>query len=188
MTGTGWRNWLSGGRISAAVVLLLLLSLSASADVKVEGWRQQNYDYIISNIGDFPDYVFMTSSAIHGWEYASLINSTGTFGGGYKLDRFIVHAMKAADFDRERFFAQRDEYDPESVNCTDYCRNNPLIVSSNLSLPKATSVKEILPLERIEVYLKVDSITDRSLDISRTRMLYYYKNGTRLEFHPEEEL
>jgi len=86
--------------------------LCASADVKVEGWRDLNYDYIISNINDYPDYIFLTSSNIWGWKYASMINSTGPFGKGYKLDDFIVHAIRASDFDKDSFLSQRDEYDP----------------------------------------------------------------------------
>lgn len=166
-------------------VAVLLLSLSATADVPVEGMKQTSYDYVISNIKDYPDYVFLTSSAIWGWKSASIINSTGTFGGGYKLDSFEVHAIRASDFDRQKFFAARDEYDRDIANCTDYCRGNPKIVSSNLALPKATSVNEIIPLEKIEVLLRVNSITDQALNISKTRMLYYYENGTVQELPPE---
>lgn len=164
---------------------MLLLSLSATADVPVEGMKQVSYSYVISNIRDYPDYVFLTSSAIWGWKYASIINSTGTFGGGYKLDSYEVHAIRAPDFDRQKFFAARDEYNQEIANCSDYCRDNPKIVSSNLALPKATSVNLTMPIEKLEVLLSVDGITDQALDISKTRMLYYYENGTVQELTPE---
>lgn len=170
---------------SAAFLVILLLLPCASADVKVEGWREQSYDYVISNINDFPDYVFLTSSAIWGWEYASIINSTGCFGGGYKLDGFIVHAVKASDFNRQEFLGMGNVSEQETVNCTDYCQNNAAIVSSNLTLPKATSVQEMVPVQKIEVYLKVDNITSQALNISKTRMLYYYSNGTVQEMAPE---
>jgi hypothetical protein len=169
----------------AFFLTVILLTLSASADVPVEGMKQADYNYVISNIKDYPDYVFLTSSAIWGWSYASIINSTGDFGGGYKLDSFQLHAIKASDFERAKFFAARDQYNQEIANCTDYCRDNPKIVSSNLTLPKATSVNEILPLEKIEVDLRIDSITDQALKISKTKMLYYYENGTVQEFPPE---
>ncbi len=187
MTRRGWMIWLPGRKIGiVALLAVLLLSFGALADIKVEGWRDQSYDYIISNVNDFPDYVFLTSSAIWGWDYASLINSTGSFGGGYKLDSFIVHAMRASDFNRDKFFSQRDENDRETVNCTGYCQDNPKIVSSNLTLPKSISVEEMIPLEKIEVYLKVDGITDQALNISKIKMLYYYENGTVQELPPEE--
>ncbi|OPY50112.1 MAG: hypothetical protein A4E48_02036 [Methanosaeta sp. PtaU1.Bin060] len=166
-------------------VAVLLLSLSASADVPVEGMKQADYTYVISNIKDYPEYVFLTSSVIWGWKYATIINSTGTFGGGYKLDSYEVHAIRASDFDRQKFLASRDEYDREIANCTDYCRDNPKIISSNLTLPKATSVKEIIPLKKIEVDLRIDGVTDEALKITRTKMLYYYENGTVQELAPE---
>ena len=187
MTRLGWRIWLNRRKIKAALIsAVLLLSLCALADVKVEGWRDLSYDYIISNINDYPDYVLLTSSNIWGWKYASMINSTGSFGNGYKLDDFIVHAIKASDFDRDLFLSHRDEYDPNTVNCTDYCQNNSKIVSSSsLMLPKATSIEEILALEKIEVFLKIDNITDQALNISKTKTLYYYENGTVQELLPD---
>jgi hypothetical protein len=186
MTLQEGRIRLSGRKIKATLIsTVLLLSLCASADVKVEGWKDLYYDYIISNINDYSDYIFLTSSNIHGWEYASLINSTGLFGKGYKLDDFIVHAIKTSDFNRDLFFSHRDEYDPNTVNCTDYCQDNSKIVSSSLMLPKAISVEEILALEKIEVFLKIDNITDQALDISKTKTLYYYENGTIQEILPD---
>jgi hypothetical protein len=179
MTRLGWRIWLFKRKIEAAIIsAVLLLSLCALADVKVEGWKDLSYDYIISNINDYPDYVFLTSSNIWGWEYASIINNTGSFGNGYKLDDFKIHAIKASDFERDLFLRERDEYDPDTVNCTDYCQNNTKIVSSSLMLPKATSTEEILSLEKIEVFLKIDNITDQALNISKAKTLYYYENGT----------
>ncbi|MDM7940396.1 MAG: hypothetical protein QUS07_08650 [Methanothrix sp.] len=170
---------------AAAILVILLLLPCASADVKVEGWREQSYDYVISNINEFPEYVFLTSSAIWGWEYTSVINSTGHFGGGYKLDSFIVHAVKASDLDWQEFSGQENVSDQQAVNCTDYCQNNALIVSSNLTLPKATSVQEIVPPQKIEVFLKVGDITSKALNISKTKMVYYYSNGTVQEMAPE---
>ena len=187
MTHRGRRIRPSTGKIAAVALLgLLLLSFGVLADVKIEGWRDQSYDYLISNVNDFPDYVFLTSSAIWGWDHASLVNSTGSFGGGYKLDSFIVHAMRASDFDRDKFFSLRDEYDQETVNCTQYCQDSSRIVSANLTLPKSISVEEMIPLSKIEVYLKVDSISDQALNLSTTKMLYYYENGTIQELPPEE--
>ncbi|MDM7934606.1 MAG: hypothetical protein QUS08_04355 [Methanothrix sp.] len=165
------------------IALLLMISPSALADVKVEGWRDLSYEYRITNIGDFPDYVFLASSAIWGFEYTTLINSSGRFGGGYKLDQFVVHAVRASEFDQERFLSQEDERG--TFNCTGYCQSIEGLVTSNLTLPRSTSVEEILPLERIEVLLEVEGITERGLDISRRAMLYYYQNGTVQELLPD---
>lgn len=171
----------------AAIFSMLLLSQFALADVRVEGWKEVEYKYIISNIKDYPEYLFLTSSAIWGWEYASVINSTGEFGGGYKLDEFIVNSIKRSNIEQqqERFFSQNGSDDLQTFNCTNYCQDNSDIVSSNLSLPKATSMKEEQGVEGIEVYLKIEDINDQSLNLSKVKMLYYYQNGTIAEVSPE---
>lgn len=189
MTRPGCKNWRRTRKIGAvlsALVIAALLLPCAYADIKVEGWREQRYDYTITNISDYPDYVFLTSSAIRGWEYASVLDKTGSFGGGYKLDGFYVHAIRSSDFNAARFFSQRDEYDRDVANCADYCQNNPNIASSSLFLPKAVSVQEAISLEKIKVFLKVDGIADQVLNISKVKMLYYYTNGTVKETNAEE--
>jgi len=189
MTRPGCKNWRRTRKIGAvlsALVIAALLLPCAYADIKVEGWREQRYDYTITNISDYPDYVFLTSSAIRGWEFASVLDKTGSFGGGYKLDGFYVHAIRSSDFNAARFFSQRDEYDRDVANCADYCQNNPNIASSSLFLPKAVSVQEAISLEKIKVFLKVDGIADQVLNISKVKMLYYYTNGTAKETNAEE--
>jgi hypothetical protein len=52
-------------------------------------------------------------------------------------------------------------------------------------LPKSTSIEEILALEKIEVFLKIDNITDQAMNISKTKTLYYYENGTVQELLPD---
>lgn len=170
----------------ASLISIALFS-SGLADILIKGEKNYNYEYNITNIKDYPDYVFLTSSVIHKWEYTSIINSTtGLFGGGYKLDRFRLHAIAASDFDRDLFFSQRDQYNPERVNCTEYCQNNSQIATANLALPVAISLNESMGVDRIEVFLKIDDITNESLNISRTGMQYYYQNGTVKEVSPEE--
>jgi hypothetical protein len=174
----------------AAVLSILLLSQCIMADVRVEGWEQVDYKYIISNIKDFPQYLFLTSSAIWGWEYASVIDSTGEFGGGYKLDSFIVNSIKRSNLDAERLVDESGSDDGGSddlltFNCTNYCQDNSNIVSSDLSLPKATSVEESQGVDGIEVDIRIDEITDQNLKLSKVRMVYYYQNGTTQEVSPE---
>lgn len=47
-------------------------------------------------------------------------------------------------------------------------------------------MQETIPLQKILVQLRVEDITDRTLDISKTKMLYYYANGTVAEKNAEE--
>jgi hypothetical protein len=179
--------FLAGRWCVVASLISIALFSSGLADILIKGEKNYNYEYNITNIKDYPDYIFLTSSVIHKWEYTSIINSTtGLFGGGYKLDRFRLHAIAASDFDRDLFFSQRDQYNPERVNCTEYCQNNSQIATANLALPVAISLNESMGVDRIEVFLKIDDITNESLNISRTGMQYYYQNGTVKEVSPEE--
>jgi hypothetical protein len=180
--------WFLAGRCCAAACLIsIALFSNGSADILIKGMRDYYYDYNITNIKDYPEYVFLTSSAIYRWEYTSIINSTtGLFGGGYKLDRFQLHAMAASDFNQDLFFRQRDEHNPDSVNCTDYCQNNSQIATANLTLPVAISLNESRGVERIEVCLKIEDITNESLNISRISTEYYFQNGTVEELSPAE--
>lgn len=176
----------SGLIITALLLLLplLLLVSGAYADVPIPGMSGYNNQYIISNIGDYSDYLFLTSSAIWGWEYTSLVDrATGTFGGGYKLDGFLLHAVKASDFNASIFAADSSKGD---VDCTGYCRGNSKIVSSRINLPVSTLVNDTIPLSQITVYLKVNSINDTSLNITKDRTVYKYDNGTSLEAPVQE--
>lgn len=92
------------------VLALITVSLlqAAYADIAVEGISDYSFHYNISNLGQFPDYVFLTSSAIWGWDYPQVI-SDGTFGGGYKLDGFVLHAILSSDLDMERLGPGNDD-------------------------------------------------------------------------------
>jgi hypothetical protein len=150
------------------MLFMQLLLSSASADIPVEGKTDYDINYVITNIDQYQDYAFLTSSQIWGWEYADLINqSTGTFGGGYKFDYYILHAILASKFDLVGFKA-----DPE-----EYAKNNTLILTSEVSLPKKAQVDDTLKLDSIVVYLKIDSITHNSFNVSKTGMIYNYKDG-----------
>jgi len=164
-------------KCTALVLSMLMLASTACADIAVEGMRQYDYNYSIVNIGDFPDYVFLTSSAIWGWEYVSEINRTGSFGGGYKLDGFQVHAIKAENLDQGMLKAETSGDDKAKASRMEYFENNKDIVSSNTTLPVATSLEEALGLKSISVYLKINSINESAINLSETRVVYSYLDG-----------
>jgi hypothetical protein len=168
------------GLATAAILLpLLFLASGAYADVPIPGMKGYDNNYVISNIGDYPNYLFLTSSTIWGWKYTSLIDhATGSFGGGYKLDGFYLHAAKESDFNESIFSASSGD---NRIDCTDYCKGNQKIVSSDIDLPVSKTVNNTIPLSQITVYLKVNSINDTDLDVTMGRIVYTYSNGTSLE-------
>lgn len=174
----------SGLMIAALLLTIPLLVSGAYADMPIPGMKGYDNQYVISNIGDYPDYLFLTSSAIWGWGYTSPVDqATGSFGGGYKLDSFLLHAVKASDFNASIFPAGSRAGD---VDCTAYCQGNSKIVSSSINLPVSKLVNDTLPLSKITVYLNVNSINDTSLNITRSRTVYQYDNGTSLEAFDQE--
>ena len=163
---------------SIMILAILLIYGTAVADIPIKGMKDYYYEYILYNINDFPDYIFLTSSSIWGWKHATMIDkATGSFGGGYKLDGFRIHAIKSDDFKESLWHNSRSKNDQET-NCAEYCGNNSKIVTSDLNLPKALSLKEDPLLDKIVVYLIVDEISDNALNISKTRIVYYNINGT----------
>jgi hypothetical protein len=158
---------------SAALLLIVaaIAVTTAYADVPVPGKEEFKINYRITNIGDFPDWLFITSSTIFGWEYAQVINDTGTFGGGYKLDEFLLHGIREMYIDLARFKAN-----PKS-----YAKEDNRFVLANLSLPVSRLVDERAALAGIEVLLEVDGINDQRFDVSMTEVIYRYKDGTTEE-------
>ncbi|MFH0968694.1 MAG: hypothetical protein V1862_13525, partial [Methanobacteriota archaeon] len=77
-------------------ILILILTgfvlIPVIADIPIEGMKQYNYQYVINNSFEYPDYLFLTSSEIWNFEHPFIVVN-GTFSGGYKLDGFVLHAM-----------------------------------------------------------------------------------------------
>jgi hypothetical protein len=177
---------LSMVRCIAITLSMLMLASIGCADIAVEGMRQYDYNYSITNLGEYPDYVFLTSSAIWGWEFASEINGTGSFSGGYKLDGFQVHAIKAKDLDQGMLNGSASDDEAQAAR-KEYFEGNKDIVSSNLTLPVAASLEEALGLKNITVHLKVNSINESSLNISETEVVYGYLDGRTEELPVEDD-
>lgn len=163
------------------VVILCILVLTGSlilplgADIPIAGMKQYDYQYVINNTGDYPDYLFLTSSEIWNFEYPSLVVN-GTFSGGYKLDGFVLHAIRQADLDPA---VKGELTTPENVkkNLSAYFESAPL-VTSELILPVATSINDTVPLTNLSVLLQVTGINARNLNITKVKTIYQYQNGT----------
>jgi hypothetical protein len=67
-------------RMIIFILVTGLLFSTASADVAVEGVSTNFYQYAISNFEEFKDYIFLTSSAIWGWEYPFIIQDGTVWG------------------------------------------------------------------------------------------------------------
>lgn len=160
------------------IVLTALLIMPLEADIAVTGMKQQTYQYIINNTEAFPDYQFLTSSEIWNYEYPSLVIN-GTFGGGYKLDGFVLHAIKQKDLD-PAVRTELSSSDHEKKNLSAYFEKAPM-ATSDLLLPVGTTLNETLQVQNLTVLLRIDEISNRTLNVTRLKTVYQYENGTSSE-------
>ena len=168
------------------IVLILVtgfLFSYASADVAVEGVSTYSYQYDISNFEQFSDYLFITSSAIWGWEYPFVIQD-GIFGGGYKLDGFVLHAIPSADIDSDKIAdVHADDALPDETNeseVSSYLSSLPFL-TANISLPKGAFFEDELGIKNVTVVLNITSLNETSFDVIKESALFGYTDGTVIQ-------
>lgn len=152
--------------------------MSVQADIAVTGIKQQTNQYVINNTELFPEYQFLTSSEIWNYEYPSLVVN-GTFGGGYKLDGFVLHAIKRTDLD-PTVLADLSSPEREKKNLSAYFESAPL-ATSDLLLPVTTSLNENLSVSNLTVLVNIEGINKKNLNVSKIKTIYQYENGTKSE-------
>ena len=160
----------------------LIMITPVVADISVKGISQFNNQYVIDNTDKFQNYTFLTSSEIWGFEYPKLVVN-GSFGGGYKLDGFVLHALKSTDISpgvREQLTRE----DSEKENLTSYFESSPL-ATSDILLPVSVGMNDTIPLNNITVFLQINNIEGKNLSISELKTVYGYLNGTSEEIIPQ---
>ncbi len=170
-----------------ATLLLIFMVLGVSsvlADVPVEGIAQYTYQYLINNTEEYPEYSFITSSEIWGFEQPSLVIN-GSFGGGYKLDGFVLHAIRTADLS-EKIQEQLSAPGKDTLNLSRYFTTVP-VATSDLLLPVSTGMDSSITLSNITVVLQVQEIYGSDLNATKEKTIFRYENGTALEEMTREE-
>jgi hypothetical protein len=171
-------------KIIPALILIAAITVGAIADVPITGEKQYSYRYVINNFADYSDYLFITSSEIWQYQMPGLVLN-GTFGGGYKLDGFILHAIKKTDFDPVALDIFNSA-DVENKNLSNYLES-AMKLTSDLHLPIATSMSEKILLDNITVILSINEINETDFNVSRIKTIFGFENGTTDEEHYIEE-
>ncbi|MBN1331259.1 hypothetical protein JW978_00020 [Candidatus Dojkabacteria bacterium] len=144
----------------------LLFSQKAHADLIVPGTKSVDWCYEISNIDDYPNYVFVYNE--------ERVSDFGVINQGdcfifYKIGLAGIYAIPKADFDEseldEDFFAE----------------NNPKLIRSNIQLDPYGSVQWDDPLDKVVITLEILSLDPTSLDIQKSNVTYSYLDGTSEE-------
>lgn len=160
-------------------IFILLLAVwivtPGIADIPLVGEKQYSYRYIINNSADYPDYTFFTSSEI--WQYAMpTLVVNGSFGGGYKLDGFILHAVKNSEID-PAVLDLMGSTNQEEKNLTPYLEKAP-IRTADVLLPVSVSLDKAIPVDNISVVLLVNALNETAFTVTKVKTLYGFENGT----------
>ncbi|HOJ97128.1 MAG TPA: hypothetical protein PK024_09880 [Methanospirillum sp.] len=168
------------------IILILGLGIlipALYADVAVEGVSTYSYQYHIVNVDDFPDYLFLTSSAIWGWEYPHIIEN-GTFGGGYKLDAFILHAILAPDIDVNKITGGDTEESSSNAateNDTQTYLSSLPFLTANITLPVGAFYEDKLGIDNVTVNLSITTLNATAFEVKKESALFGLKNGSVLQ-------
>lgn len=169
------------GMCRTILTILVVISIipATFADIAVEGVSQYDYQYKILNYEDFPDYLFITSSAIWGWEYPQVVTN-GTFGGGYKLDGFILHAVpmtnadpKLSDIIDELNSPSSESNQVDGSPYSDYFSTHP-VLTANISLPVGTFYEDTLGIDNVSVYLTITNLDGTSFNLTKDEAVFGY--------------
>ena len=181
--------------ITCIFIVFMLFIPCIMADIAIEGISPYNINYNLTNAGMYPDYVILTSSEIRGWDSPAIIQN-GIFGGGYKLDGFIIHAIKKDMINVTMFNTLNQlNLDPNQgenenlLNISEYMALTP-IVTANLSLPVSEYYNDDLNIKNVSVNLLISNMSDSEFKISRDNVIFGYKNGKTvvMELDENEEL
>lgn len=159
-------------KISISIILVIILAFNISivfADVIEPGQKEVKLSYQISNINNFPFYVFL----LHGTpspNYEILNASEFSF---YKLSTASVYAVKRSTFNMN-FLTKAN-----ASAVDEYFNNDSNVIHSNLQLEGGYgTVTQNNQLENATIVLEIVSINDTSLELKKSKIIYGFTDGT----------
>lgn len=155
------------------IFLLILLSFmgTSSADVINPGEKNIPFSYQISNIPDFPDYVFI----LHGTPNPSMEVLNSSEFSFYKLSTCSIYAVQRNVYDE----VQMNQMDETQVS--EFLNNDSRVARSSLKLEGTYgNVNEGNSLETALIILNIKSIQGNNLDIQKEKIIYGYNNGQKV--------
>lgn len=159
--------WTMSIRIGIVLFFLIFFSPGTYADIVAEGYHKIGYEYVVfSNLGNYSDYVFISPNS----EIIDKVDTIVVIEGSPAFS-FPICAIKAKDFNLKDF----------NRNAWRYLENCPYIICSKRGCVSGGAIEDASHVEFITFYLKIDSITNQSLEISEIKRLYTYTNGSTNE-------
>lgn len=152
------------------LLLLLILAFStgiSSADVIEPGQKTISLSYQLSNIQDYPDYVFI----LHGTPNPSMEVLNSSEFSFYKLSICSIYAVPRTVYDS----VQLDQMNETQVE--QFLTNDSRVARSNLQLDGTYGpVSDSNPLQSALIILKINSIQGNELNLEKTSIIYSYEN------------
>ena len=156
-------------------LLLLICMTNASADLINLGEKSASYSYILSNIDDYDNYVFLLyGTTNYGPMTQPQIINSGDAIFFYKAVRPSIYAVKSTEFNESILY----DYD----NFNNYFENDPTVLHSNIVLePIYNIIPENDPLVSSQVILEITTLDDTQFDIKKTSIIFTYEDGSSEE-------
>lgn len=150
-----------------SLVFLFYFSL-ASADIIPVGYRGVSYCFQISNIEDYKDYTFIAyfQEPMGGHEIIDQDECVGF----YKFSNPKIYAIKSSDFNHSDIGTG---YENEKI----YFNTNQNLVSSDLKIESLSTVPLTDPRSGIVDVLEIKDITEDSLALMKSKVIYTYTDG-----------
>ncbi|MFC1774938.1 hypothetical protein ACFLZN_01335 [Nanoarchaeota archaeon] len=178
------------------LIALLVLISTCYADIITPDEKPVDYCFEISNLDEFPEYVFLVDYSIN--EYSILTGECVSF---YKLDTATIYAIEDSKFDESDFLI--DELLPDCIGLTgeemrecynrqadllekgrlleeEYFKTNPDLIKSDLTFYPATTVDLLDPTNSVKDVFSITSIGDK-LEIKKVKVIYEFDDWTSQE-------
>jgi hypothetical protein len=150
----------------AFVLVFSVFPQAVSADLIIPGTKSVNWCYEISNINDYPNYVFVfNEERVTGYR---VINQEDCFSF-YKIGLGSIYAIP------------KTEFNESELNREFFEENNPKLIKSNIQLNAFGSVQENDPLQKAVITLDILLLSESSFDIQKSKVTYTYTDGTSEE-------
>ncbi len=158
-------------------IFLLTTSSITYADVIEPGMKTINLNYKISNINNYPDYVFL----LHGTPNPDIEIINSSEFSFYKLSAVSIYAIKKADFNQEILNGS-----PEEIQA--FFENNPNLIKSNMTLDGSYGdVKIENPLKEVTIILEIKDLNSNELNIEKSKIIYTFEDGSQQEESIEDQ-
>ncbi|MEN6330137.1 MAG: hypothetical protein ABFC91_07590 [Methanobacteriaceae archaeon] len=150
-------------------VLLFVFSFSpAYADVLEPGQKTVPIYYVLTNINEYPGYVFL----LHGNpspDFQILNSSPFTF---YKFSVVSIYAVNRSQFNQAELMVTN------SNQLDTYFQNDSRVLNANLQLESIyRTVSDTNPLDNVTILLEIVSLNDKGLKINKDRIIFGYNDG-----------